>query len=134
MKMVTVILGPDSAERVIEALEGQGLHAMTRVSVLGRGKDMGSTAGSVQDIEVSREMIMTVVDDDRLPHIVSLIRTHAQKGDGCRQSGCTGEGKILVTDVLQEVTIRTTEREENFSGSLSLRPSGVNTGLRKENA
>lgn len=134
MKMVTVILGPDSAERVLEALEGQGLEAMTRVGVRSRGRDTGCPAGSLRDFEVPKEMIMALVDDERLPHIVSLIRTHAQKGDGCRKSGCIREGKILVTDVLQEVTIRTMEREENPSALPSMQQSGMNAAVRKENA
>ncbi len=132
--MVTVILGPGPAERVLEALESQGLAAMTRVSVHSRGKDMGCTAGSLRDIEVAKEMIVTVVEDDRLHHIVSLIRTHARKGDGCRQPGCTGEGKILVTDVLQEFTIRTMEHEEHLPAQPSVRPSRPDADVHKENA
>ncbi len=110
MKMVTVILGPDSAQRVLEALEGQGFPAITRVSATGRGISMGCMPGSPRDIEREKEMIVTLVEDERLSHVVSLITTFAQKGNCCRENGRIGDGKIIVTDVFQEITLRTPER------------------------
>ncbi|MDD1720330.1 MAG: P-II family nitrogen regulator [Methanoregulaceae archaeon] len=111
MKMVTAILGPGSARRVVEALESQGLSAVARISVLGHGRDMGCTAGSPGEFELHKEMITTVVADDQVPHIISLIRTYARKGEDFQCSGRAADGKIFVTDVIEEYTILTREQE-----------------------
>lgn len=49
---------------MIEALEKNGIYAMTRMNVTGRGREMGITRESVRYTEIPKEMLMIVLPDD----------------------------------------------------------------------
>jgi nitrogen regulatory protein PII 1 len=109
MKMIRAIIRPESVQKVIDALERNGINAMTRMNVLGRGKEMGITAGSVRYTEIPKEMLVIVVEDDQVRKTISTIETHARSGKENHRAGRIGDGKVFVTDVEGSYTIRTAE-------------------------
>jgi nitrogen regulatory protein PII 1 len=111
MKLIRAIVRPESTQRVIEALEKNGIYAMTRMNVTGRGKEMGITQGSVRYTEIPKEMLMIVLPDDALTKAIKVIETIARTGTKeFPVAGNVGDGKIFVTDVEESHTIRTGEK------------------------
>ena len=111
MKLIRAIIRPESTLRVIEALEKNGIYAMTRINVTGRGKEMGITQGSVRYTEIPKEMLMIMLPDDAVTKAIKVIETAARTGtkDNPAQ-GNVGDGKIFVSDVEESYTIRTGEK------------------------
>jgi len=111
MKLIRAIIRPESTLRVIEALEKNGIYAMTRMNVTGRGKEMGITQGSVRYTEIPKEMLMIVLPDDAVTQAITEIKKAARTGtkDNPAQ-GNVGDGKIFVSDVEETYTIRTGEK------------------------
>ncbi|HVP94842.1 MAG TPA: P-II family nitrogen regulator [Methanoregulaceae archaeon] len=110
MKLIRAIIRPESTLRVIEALEKNGIYAMTRINVTGRGKEMGITQGTVRYSELPKEMLMIVLPDDTVPKAIKVIETTAKTGTTKYPStGNIGDGKIFVTNVDESYTIRTGE-------------------------
>ena len=108
MKMIRAIIRPEITLRVIEALEKNGISAMTRMNVTGPGKEMGITQGSVRDSEIPKEMIMIVLPDDAVSKAIKVIETAARTGTTKSPAeGNIGDGKIFVTDVEESYIIRT---------------------------
>jgi nitrogen regulatory protein PII 1 len=108
MKLIRAIIRPEITLRVIEALEKNGISAMTRMNVTGRGKEMGITLGAVRYSEIPKEMIMIVLPDDAVSKAVTVIETAARTGTTkFPADGNIGDGKIFVTDVEESYIIRT---------------------------
>jgi len=61
MKLIRAIVRPETAQRVIDALEKNETYGMTRMNVTGRGKEMGLTLGKVRYTEIPKEMLMIEV-------------------------------------------------------------------------
>lgn len=111
MKLIRAIIRPELTQRVIETLEKNGIYAMTRINVTGRGREIGITRGSVRYTEIPKEMLMIVLPDDAVTRAVRLIETAARTGtEDHPASGNPGDGKIFVTDVEESYTIRTGEK------------------------
>ena len=55
MKMIWAVIRPESAERVIKALDTMGIGGMTRLHVTGHGKELGITLGTVHYSEIPKE-------------------------------------------------------------------------------
>jgi len=112
MKLVRAIIRPETTQRVIEALENNGISAMTRIPVTGRGREMGITQGVVRYTEIPKEMLMIVLPDTALAKAILVIETAARTGTPkYPAAGNIGDGKIFVTDVEESYTIRTGERQ-----------------------
>ena len=47
MKMIKAVIRPEKVLPVLEALEKKGYNSVTRISVLGRGKQRGLKVGDV---------------------------------------------------------------------------------------
>ncbi len=108
MKLIRAIIRPEITLRVIEVLEKNGISAMTRMNVTGRGKEMGITQGTVRYSEIPKEMIMIVLPDDAVSKAVTVIETAARTGTTKSPAeGNIGDGKIFVTDVEESYIIRT---------------------------
>lgn len=111
MKLIRAIIRPEAAQRVIDTLEKSGIPAMTRMSVTGRGKEMGITQGAVRYTEIPKEMLMIVLPDDAVAKAVTTIRIAARTGTPREpMAGNIGDGKIFVTDVEESYIIRTGEK------------------------
>jgi nitrogen regulatory protein PII 1 len=92
-------------------LENNSIHAMTRINVTGRGKEMGITQGSVRYTEIPKEMLMIMPPDQMVTKTVRIIETAARTGTkGNPAGGHVGDGKIFVSDVEESYTIRTGEK------------------------
>lgn len=111
MKLIRAIIRPESTLQVIEALEKNGIYAMTRMNVTGRGKDMGITLGPVRYTEIPKEMLMIMLPDNAVSKVITVIETSARTGTKDNPAhGNVGDGKIFVSDVGESYTIRTGEK------------------------
>lgn len=100
MKMIRAVIRPEREEPVINNLEKAGFPAVTKMDVLGRGKQKGIQVGTTVYDELAKTMIMLVVDDDKSPVAIEAIRQGALTGN-------PGDGKVFVTSVEEVYTIRT---------------------------
>jgi len=101
MKMVKAFVRPEKAEDVLDALMEKGFSAVTKVSVLGRGKQKGLKVGDTYYDEIPKEMVMMVVEDQEVEKVVKIITESARSG----KEGRYGDGKIFLTEVEKAITI-----------------------------
>jgi len=102
MKMIRAVIRPEKETDVITALERAGFAAMTKSDVYGRGKQKGIKIGSAKYEELSKLMLMLVVEDQDQERAIDIIKVSARTGN-------FGDGKIFVTPVEKVLTIRTGE-------------------------
>ena len=102
MKMIRAVIRPEKENDVVTALERSGFSALTKIDVLGRGKQQGIKIGSARYDEISKLMLMLVVEDKDLERAMDMIKISARTGN-------FGDGKMFVTDVERVWTIRTGE-------------------------
>ncbi|MDH7578592.1 MAG: P-II family nitrogen regulator [Bacillota bacterium] len=100
MKMVRAIVRPEKAEDVVDALAERGYVALTKMDVIGRGKQKGIHVGSVYYDELSKVMILIVVEEENVEDVVATISKAAYTGN-------FGDGKIFVSPVEEAYTVRT---------------------------
>lgn len=103
MKMIRAIVRPETVDKVADALETAGFVALTKLDVFGRGKQKGIKVGEMVYDNLSKTMLMIVVDDEKLEVAVKTIEESARTGK-------IGDGKIFVTPVEEAYTIRTGAR------------------------
>ncbi len=101
MKMIKAFVRPEKAEEVLDNLMEKGFSAVTKVSVLGRGKQKGLKVGDTYYDEIPKEMIMIVVEDKDADKVIKIMTDTAKTG----KEGRYGDGKIFVTEVERAVTI-----------------------------
>jgi nitrogen regulatory protein PII 1 len=107
MKMIWAVIRPESAQKVIKALDAAGIGGMTRLHVTGHGKEMGITFGAIHYSEIPKEMLMIVVPDSDVAKTVLIIRAEAKSGPRNEPGeGNIGDGKIFVTYVEDTFAIR----------------------------
>jgi nitrogen regulatory protein PII 1 len=104
MKMIKAIVRPEKVQDVVDALEKEGFLAMTRIDVVGRGKQGGLTMGEVVYDELPKTMLLLVVEDDAVSKVCDTIMEAAR-------TGRFGDGKIFVLPVSEVWTIRTGQAE-----------------------
>ncbi len=100
MKMLQAMIRPEKEMPVIDALEKEGIYAMTKWDVLGRGQQHGIQVGSMHYDELPKVMLMLVIEDDQLPNALAAIKAGGMTGN-------YGDGKIFVSSVLNSYTVRT---------------------------
>jgi nitrogen regulatory protein PII 1 len=103
MKMIRAIIRPNKEPKVVQALESEGFVAMTKMNVIGRGRQKGIRVGTVCYDEIPKVMLMLVVEDAMAPRAIDVIQNSARTGN-------IGDGKIFVTDVHEAYTVRTGEK------------------------
>lgn len=106
MVMIRAIVRQEKANDVVAALMDARYFAMTKFSVFGRGQQRGLRVGDVTYDELPKEMLMLVVPDDEQTLACQIIMRAARTGD----KGAFGDGKIFVTPVEADYTIRTGEK------------------------
>ena len=100
MKMIKAVIRPERETEVVTGLEKEGFYSLTKMDVLGRGRQKGVQVGSATYDELAKLMILVVAQDRDAQKVVDIIIHKAQTGN-------FGDGKIFVSDVNDVYTIRT---------------------------
>jgi nitrogen regulatory protein PII 1 len=98
--MIKAVIRPEREFEVVNGLEKEGFYSLTKMDVLGRGRQKGVQVGSAVYDELAKLMMFIVVEDKDSKKVVETITRHAQTGN-------FGDGKIFVSDVKEAYTIRT---------------------------
>ena len=101
MLMVRAIIRPERVSAVLSELCDGGFPAVTKMDVMGRGRQKGVKVGDVFYDEIPKEMLMMVVNDEDKDDVIKLIMKNAKTG----QKGAFGDGKIFVSPVEEVYTI-----------------------------
>lgn len=107
MLMIKAIIRPEKTNQVLAELNDAGFPAVTKVDVVGRGKQKGVMIGDVLYDEIPKEMLIIVVKDDEKDDVISVITKNAKTGE----KGAFGDGKIFVTPVEEVYTISSGSKE-----------------------
>jgi len=101
MVMIRSIIRPEKTDAVLAALMEAGYPAVTKLNVVGRGKQRGIKIGEVTYDEIPKEMLITVVPDRDKDFVIKTVMATARTG----QKGSFGDGKVFVTPVLETYTV-----------------------------
>ncbi|MGO9019339.1 MAG: P-II family nitrogen regulator [Syntrophobacteraceae bacterium] len=107
MIMIKSIVRPEKVDNVLAALMEAGFPAVTKVSVVGRGKQRGIKIGEITYDEIPKELLLTVVDDQDKDYVIKTVIEAARTG----VKGAYGDGKIFVSPVHEVYTISSGIRE-----------------------
>jgi len=100
MKMIRAIVRPDKAEEVVDSLAEVGYVALTKMDVIGRGKQKGIQIDKIYYDELPKTMLLLVAEEEDTDKIISIINESAF-------TGSFGDGKIFVSPVDEAYTVRT---------------------------
>jgi nitrogen regulatory protein PII 1 len=101
MIMIRSIVRPEKVDNVLAALMEAGFPAVTKISVVGRGKQRGIKIGEITYDEIPKELLLTVVQDEDRDFVIKTVINAARTGD----KGAYGDGKIFVSAVDEVYTI-----------------------------
>ena len=101
MVMIRAIIRPEKVGTVLAELSDAGFPAVTKMDVMGRGKQRGVKGGDVFYDEIPKEMLMMVVRDEDKDDVVRIVVKNAKTGE----KGAFGDGKIFVSPVEEAYTI-----------------------------
>jgi nitrogen regulatory protein PII 1 len=101
MIMIRSIVRPDKVDDVLAALMDAGFPGVTKMSVVGRGKQRGIKIGEITYDEIPKELLLTVVKDHDKDFAIRTIINAARTGE----KGAFGDGKIFVVPVEEVYTI-----------------------------
>ena len=101
MLMIKAIIRPEKVGVVLSELCDAGYPAVTKLDVVGRGKQRGVKVGDVYYDELPKEMLMLVVSDEDKDDVVKIIIRSSKTG----VKGAFGDGKIFVSKVDEAYTI-----------------------------
>lgn len=105
MLMIRAIIRPEKVGIVLSELCDAGFPAVTKMDVMGRGKQRGVKVGEVFYDEIPKEMLMMVVKDEEKDDVIKLIMKNAKTGE----KGAFGDGKIFISPVEEAYTISSGE-------------------------
>jgi len=111
MLMIRAIVRPSKASDVMAALMAAGYPAVTKLDVVGRGKQRGMKVGEVTYDEIPKELLFTVVGDKDKDFVVETILKAARTGE----KGSFGDGKIFISPVQEVYTVSSGVKEEESS-------------------
>ncbi|MGD8836263.1 MAG: P-II family nitrogen regulator [Desulfobacteraceae bacterium] len=101
MIMIRSIVRPEKVDDVLAALMEAGFPGVTKMSVVGRGKQRGIKIGEITYDEIPKELLLTVVKDQDKDFAIRTIINAARSGE----KGAFGDGKIFVVPVEEVYTI-----------------------------
>lgn len=101
MIMIKAIIRPEKVGIVLSELCDAGFPAVTKIDVVGRGKQRGVKVGDIHYDEIPKEMLMLVVNDEDKDDVVKIIMRTSKSGE----KGAFGDGKIFVSPVDEVYTI-----------------------------
>lgn len=107
MLMIKAIIRPEKTNAIMAELNDAGFPAVTKIDVVGRGKQKGVIIGDVVYDEIPKEMLVIVVNDEDKDDVISVIKRTAKTGE----KGAFGDGKIFVTPVEEVYTISSGNKE-----------------------
>jgi nitrogen regulatory protein PII 1 len=105
MKMIRAIIRTEKEEAVIHNLEEAGLYAITKMPVLGRGKQRGIQVGEIKYNSLSKLMLLLFVDNTEQQKAIEEIEKVAYTSH-------PGDGRIFVQNVSKSYTIRTAQEDQ----------------------
>jgi len=100
MKMVRAIVRPEKVENVVDSLDEAGFAALTKMDVIGRGKQKGIQLENIYYDEIPKTMLIVVAEDEQTKKIVEIITESSFTGN-------FGDGKIFISPVDDACTVRT---------------------------
>ena len=106
--MVRSVIRPEKSDVVMAGLLEAGYPAVTKVSVVGRGKQRGLKVGDVTYDEIPKELLISVIADKDKDLVVKTIIKNAKTGS----TGAFGDGKIFISPVLEVYTVSSGFKEE----------------------
>ncbi len=115
MLMIRTIVRPEKIYDVMQGLLDAGFPAVTKISVVGRGKQRGLRIGDVVYDEIPKEMLIVVVPDNDKDFVIRAIIETAKSG----ADGKFGDGKIFVSAVEEVYTISSGTKETDPMLALS---------------
>ena len=101
MLMVRAIIRPERVGTVLSELVDAGFPAVTKIDVVGRGKQRGVKVGDIYYDEIPKEMLLLVINDNDKEDVINIIMRSAKTGE----KGAFGDGKIFVSSVDEAYTI-----------------------------
>jgi nitrogen regulatory protein PII 1 len=107
MLLIKAIVRPEKVNIVLSELNDAGFPAVTKIDVVGRGKQKGVKVGDVVYDEIPKEMLLLVVNDEDKDDVISVISRNAKTGE----KGAFGDGKIFVSAVEEAYTISSGSKE-----------------------
>jgi nitrogen regulatory protein PII 1 len=107
MIMIRSIVRPEKVDDVLAALMEAGFPGVTKMSVVGRGKQRGIKIGAITYDEIPKELLLTVCKDHDKEFVIRTIIKAARTGE----KGNFGDGKIFIVPVLESYTISSGVKE-----------------------
>lgn len=101
MLMIRAIIRPEKVSVVLSELCDAGFPAVTKIDVVGRGKQRGVKVGDIYYDEIPKEMLLLIVNDEDKDDVIKIIMRNAKTGE----KGAFGDGKIFVSPVEEAYTI-----------------------------
>ncbi len=101
MLMIKAIVRPEKTNTLLAELNSVGFPAVTKIDVVGRGKQRGVKVGDIVYDEIPKEMLLMVIRDEDKDDVISTILKYARTG----AKGTYGDGKIFVSPVEEAYTI-----------------------------
>jgi nitrogen regulatory protein PII 1 len=92
---------PEKVDLILSELSDGGFPAVTKIDVVGRGKQRGVKVGDIHYDEIPKSMLMLVVNKANKGDVLNIIMKNAKTGE----KGAFGDGKIFMTEVLEAYTI-----------------------------
>jgi len=111
MILIRSIVRPEKVDDVLAALMEAGFPGVTKMSVVGRGKQRGIKIGEITYDEIPKELLLTVVKDHDKDFAIRTIIKAARSGE----KGAFGDGKIFISQILEAYTI-SSGIKENIDG------------------
>src|SRR5271166_2754713 len=108
MVMIRAVVRPEKAHDIMAVLLDAGFPSVTKMDVVGRGKQRGLKVGEITYDELSKEMLLMVVKDEDQEIVVNTIIKAARTNP----KGAFGDGKIFISKVEDSYTISTGTKDE----------------------
>jgi nitrogen regulatory protein PII 1 len=99
--MIRAIIRPEKVGEVLSELLESGFSAVTKMDVMGRGRQRGIQSGDVHYDEIPKEMLLMVIKDEDKEDALEIIMRKSRTG----ASGAFGDGKIFISPVLEAYTV-----------------------------
>jgi nitrogen regulatory protein PII 1 len=107
MQLIRAIVRPEKSAIVMKALFEAGYVAITKIPVVGRGKQRGIKVGDITYDELPKDLLMLVIKDEDKDFAINTILESARTGT----KGAYGDGKIFVSPVDEVYTVSRGTRE-----------------------
>lgn len=107
MQLIRAIVRSEKSATVIKSLFESGYVAVTKVPVVGRGKQRGIKIGDIVYDEIPKDLLMIVIKDEDKDFAVTTIMEAARSGE----KGAFGDGKIFISPVDEAYTISSGSKE-----------------------